>query len=77
MEHLKITQSFGLPGDNNSIVENLKEENIMFGNVDVGDDFLLVNHILLLGKYYIYSRKCQKGMPFLQGFIARARRFTL
>ena len=56
MEHLKITQSFGLPGDNNSIVENLKEEDIMFGNIDVGDDFLLVNHILLLGKYYIYSQ---------------------
>ena len=53
MGHLKITQSFGLAGDNNSIVENLKEEDIMFGNIDVGDDFLLVNHILLLGKYYI------------------------
>ena len=57
--------------DNNVIVENLKEENIIF---DVGDDFLLVNHILLLGKYYIYSQKCQKGMPSLQGFIARTRR---
>ena len=74
MEHLKITQSFGLAGDNNSIVENLKEEDIMFGNIDVGDDFLLVNHILLLGKYYIYSQKCQKSMPSLQGFIARTRR---
>ena len=38
--------------DNNIIVENLKEEDIMFGTFDVGDDFLLVNHILLLGKYY-------------------------
>ena len=53
--------------DNNIIVENLKEEDIIFGKFDVGDDFLLVNHILLLGK-------CQKGMPSLQGFIARARR---
>ena len=59
--------------DNNIIVENLKEEDIIFGKFDVGDDFLLVNHILLLGKYYIYSRKCQKGMPSLQGFIARTR----
>ena len=56
--------------DNNIIiVENLKEEAIIFGKFDVGDDFLLVNHILLLGKYYIYSQKCQKGMPSLQGFI--------
>ena len=73
MEHLKITQSFGLPGDNNSIVENFKEEDIMFGNIDVGDDFLLVNHILSLGKYYIYSQKGQKGMPSLLGFITRTR----
>ena len=57
----------------NIIVENLKEEDIIFGKFDVGDDFLLVNHILLLGKYYIYSQKCQKGMPSLQGFIARTR----
>ena len=60
--------------DNNIIVGNLKEEDIIFGKFDVGDDFLLVNHILLLGKYYIYSQKCQKGMPSLQGFIARTRR---
>ena len=61
--------------DNNIIiVENLKEEDIIFGKFDVGDDFLLVNHILLFGKYYIYSQKCQKGMPSLQGFIARTRR---
>ena len=39
--------------DNNIIDENLKEEDIIFGKFDVGDDFLLVNHILLLGKYYI------------------------
>ena len=59
--------------DNNIIVENLKEEDIIFGKFDVGDDFLLVNHILLLGNYYIYSQKChdQTGMPSLQGFIAR------
>ena len=35
----------------NIIVENLKKEDITFGKFDVGDDFLLVNHILLLGKY--------------------------
>ena len=59
--------------DNNIIVGNLKEEDIIFGKFDVGDDFLLVNHILLLGKYYIYSQKCQKGMPSLKRFIAKTR----
>ena len=61
-------------GDNNIIVENLKEEAIIFGKFGVGDDFLLVNHILFPGKYYIYSQKCQKGIPSLQGFISRTRR---
>ena len=60
--------------DNNIIVENLKEEDIIVGKFDVGDDFVLVNHILSLGKYYIYSQKCQKGMHSLQGFITRTRR---
>ena len=31
-------------------------------------------HILLLGKFYIYSRKCQNGISSLQGFIAQTRR---
>ena len=58
----------------NIIVENLKEDDIIIDKFDVGDDFLLVTHISLLGKYYIYSQKCQKGMPSLQGFIASTRR---
>ena len=29
---------------------------------------------VLLGKFYIYSRKYQNGIPSLQGFIARTRR---
>ena len=38
------------------------------------DDFTLINHILLLGKYYIYSRKCQNAKPSLEGFIAKMKR---
>ena len=63
-----------LAARHNIIVENLQEEDKIFSKFDVGDDFLLVNHVLLLGKYYIYSQKCQKGMSSLQGFIARTRR---
>ena len=29
---------------------------------------------MLLGKYYIYVRKCLGGLPSLRGFIARIRR---
>ena len=63
--------------DNNIIVENLREEHIIVGKFDVGDDFLLVNHILLLGKYYIYSQKCQKGMPSLGLGVCTTLNFTL
>ena len=46
-------------------VENIKED-VIFVKFDVGDDFRLFNHILLLGKFYIYSRKCQNVIPPLQ-----------
>ena len=56
--------------DNNISVDNLGEEDVIFGKFDTAEDFLLFNHILLLGKFYIYSRKYQNGVPSLQGFIA-------
>ena len=76
IEHLlfscKISSVFGKHvlswlRDNDIIVENLKEEDIIFRKFDVGDDFLLVNHILLLGKYYIYFTKMSKGYALPSG----------
>lgn len=55
-------------------VDNLREEDVIFGKFDIAEDFLLFNHILLLGKFYIYSRKYQNVIPSIQGFIARTRR---
>ena len=60
--------------DYNIFVENIKEEDVIFGKFDIADDFFLFNHILLLGKFYIYSKKCQNVLPSLQGFIARTER---
>ena len=60
--------------DNNISVVELKEADLTFGKFDVQDDFTLLNHILLLGKYYIYSRKCQNAKPSLKGFIAKTKR---
>ena len=57
--------------DYNVFVENIKEEDVIFGKFDIADDFFLFNHILLLVKFYIYSQKCQNVLPSLQGFIAR------
>ena len=41
----------------NISVDNLEEEDVIFAKFDIAEDFLLFNHILLLGKFYIYSRK--------------------
>ena len=60
--------------DYNIPVDNLEEEDVIFGKFDIAEDFLLFNQILLLGKFYIYSRKYLNGIPSLRGFIARTRR---
>ena len=39
--------------DYNISVDNHKEEDAIFGKSDIVEDFLLFNHILLLGKFYI------------------------
>ena len=41
----------------------LKETSLIFEKfdaTDAADDFTLINHMLLLGKYYLYSSRCQK-----------------
>ena len=59
--------------DNGIDIETLREWHIIFGKFDIKDNFTLVNHLLLLGKYYIYSKKCQNSLPTVQGFIARIK----
>ena len=59
--------------DNSIDIETLREWDIIFGKFDIKDNFTLVNHLLLLGKYYIYSKKCQNSLPTVQGFIARIK----
>ena len=60
--------------DNNIIIESLNEIGLFLGNFEKTEDFFIINHILLLGKYYIYVRKCHGSLPSLRGFIARIRR---
>lgn len=47
-----------------------RDEESFFWKMDIQDDSTLINHILLLGKYYIYSQKCQNAKSSLKGFIA-------
>ena len=56
-------------------INTLKETDLIFGKFDNTDDFILINHMLLLGKIYLYSSRCQKiGLPNLSAFIARTKR---
>ena len=60
--------------DNGIYIETLKEWDIILGKFDIKDNFILRNHLLLLlGKYYIYSKKCQNSLPTVHGFIARIK----
>ena len=60
--------------DNDVHVEAINESDVIFGKFDIVDDYILINHILRIGKYYIYYRKCQNSVPSIRGFITRARR---
>ena len=58
--------------DNDVHVETINEPDVIFGKFDIVHN-ILINHILLLGKYYIYCGKCHNSVPSIRGFIARAR----
>ena len=38
---------------------------VLFGKFDLDKDFLLVNHILLLAKYFIYESKLSQVIPLV------------
>jgi hypothetical protein len=56
-------------------LESKTESDIIFGKFDIKNknNFTFKNHILLFGKYYIYSTKCQNSLPTVQGFISRIK----
>ena len=56
---------FFLAKGNDFHIEALKETDFIFGKFDTREDFTIIDHILLLGKYYIYTKKCQKSLPTL------------
>ena len=60
--------------ENNIVIESFSEIGLFLGIFEESEDFLLINHVMLLGKYYIYVRKCLGSLPSLRGIIARIRR---
>ena len=43
--------------DNNIIVESLKEEDIIVGKFDVGDDFLLESYFIAWKGLYLFTKR--------------------
>ena len=60
--------------ENNIVKESFGEIGLFLGIFEESEDFPLINHIMLSGKYYIYVRKRLGSLPSLRGFIARIRR---
>ena len=60
--------------EKNIVIESFGEIGLFLGIFEESEDFLLINHVMLSGKYYIYVRKCLGSLPSLRGFIARIRR---
>ena len=59
--------------DNNIGTESFTETSLFLGFFEETEDFFIINHVLLLGKYYIYVRKCHGSLPSLRGFITMIR----
>jgi len=59
---------------NNVPVEITNESDLIFGKFDIENDFILINHILLLpGKFHNYFRRSLNSLPKLGGFTVRLR----
>ena len=56
-----------------NIVLNISLLDILFGKFDLEKNFLLVNHILLLAKYFTYRCKLSKIIPSLLVFKAKLK----
>ena len=48
-------------------------ENVIFGVFNVAEDFHILNHIILLAKYYIYNCKLNIIHPSLKVFIVKVK----
>jgi len=61
--------------DNKIVTESFTEIGLFLGFFEETEDFFIIfiNRVLLLGKYYIYVRKCHGSLPSLRCFITRIR----
>ena len=46
---------------------------VLFGKFDIDEDFIVINHIILLAKFYIYRSKLDNTKPSLEVFKAKLK----
>ena len=76
--HCNVTKSFwqllfSWISEQKVILTSLTLENVFFGVFHVAEDFHVVNHIILLAKYYIYNCKLNVIHPSLKVLIAKVK----
>ena len=54
--------------DNNIIIESLNEIGLFLGNFEKTEDFFIISHILLLGKYHIYVKEMSWKFTLIERF---------
>ena len=57
----------------NVSLDTLTFENILFGVFNNNEDFIILNHLILLGKFFIYKCKLNKIKPILTIFLAKTK----
>ena len=82
VEHLlfycNITENFWLAFSSWIIKQNISMEtltliNILFGVFDDNEDFVILNHLLLIAKSFIYKCKLNKTKPALRVFVEKIK----
>ena len=46
---------------------------VLFGKFDIDEDFIVINHIFLFAKFYIYRSKLDNTKPSLEVFKAKLK----
>ena len=76
--HCNVTKSFwqllcSWMSEQKVISTPLTLENVIFGVFNIVEDFHILNHIILLAKYYIYKCKLNIIHPSLKVFLAKVK----
>ena len=54
-------------------IQSFKIIEILFGMFNIGDDFIILNHLILTAKLYIYSCKLNNVHPILRVYKAKVK----